>query len=148
MFANIDTTISPTAPLVIIIGFSIYKFRSELVDISYPIFIVTITFLTGLYFRFIKENQIALENLQKTKVSDLEISVNYLKNQIKQYVEDILIDRRYKIQIIEEEKNFQLSLSWGTLDENKKQADICLGCSTIKLSKKVTELIQNINSTN
>ena len=50
---------------IIIIGFSIYKFRSELVDISYPIFIVTITFLTGLYFRFIKENQIALENLQK-----------------------------------------------------------------------------------
>ena len=51
--------------LVIIIGFLIYKFRSELVDVSYPIFILTITFLTGLYFRFIKENQIALENLQK-----------------------------------------------------------------------------------
>jgi len=51
--------------LIIIIGFFIYKFRSQLVDISYPIFIVAITFLTGLYFRFIKENQIALENLQK-----------------------------------------------------------------------------------
>ena len=51
--------------LIIIIGFSIYKFRSEIVDISYPIFIVTVTFLTGLYFRFIKENQVALENLQK-----------------------------------------------------------------------------------
>jgi serine phosphatase RsbU (regulator of sigma subunit) len=51
--------------LIIIIGFSIYKFRSELIDISYPTFIVAITFLTGLYFRFIKENQIALENLQK-----------------------------------------------------------------------------------
>ena len=51
--------------LIIIIGFSIYKFRSEIVDISYPIFIVTITFLAGLYFRFIKENKIALENLQK-----------------------------------------------------------------------------------
>ena len=51
--------------LIIIIGFSIYKFRSEIVDISYPIFIVTIIFLAGLYFRFIKENKIALENLQK-----------------------------------------------------------------------------------
>ena len=50
---------------IIIIGFSIYKFRSELIDISYPIFIVTITFLTGLYFRFIQENKIALANLQK-----------------------------------------------------------------------------------
>ena len=50
---------------IIIIGFSIYKFRSELVDISYPIFIVTVTFLTGLYFRFIEENKMALANLQK-----------------------------------------------------------------------------------
>ena len=32
---------------------------------SYPIFIVTVTFLTGLYFRFIEENKIALDNLQK-----------------------------------------------------------------------------------
>ena len=50
---------------IIIIGFSIYKFRSELIDISYPIFIVTLTFLTGLYFRFIEENKMALANLQK-----------------------------------------------------------------------------------
>ncbi len=50
---------------IIIIGFYIYKFRSELVDMSYPIFIVTVTFLTGLYFRFIEENKIALANLQK-----------------------------------------------------------------------------------
>ena len=51
--------------LILIIGFSIYRFRSELVDISYPIFIVTLTFLTGLYFRFIEENKMALANLQK-----------------------------------------------------------------------------------
>ena len=51
--------------LIIIIGFTFYRFRGELVDISYPIFMVTVTFLTGLYFRFIEENKIALENLQK-----------------------------------------------------------------------------------
>ncbi len=50
---------------IVVIGFYIYKFRSELVDMSYPIFIVTVTFLTGLYFRFIEENKIALDNLQK-----------------------------------------------------------------------------------
>tara|TARA_Y100000590_G_scaffold467798_1_gene648033 strand:+ start:192 stop:2285 length:2094 start_codon:yes stop_codon:yes gene_type:complete len=50
---------------VILIGFSIFLFRSELVDISYPIFVLTATFLTGLYFRFIEENKIALANLQK-----------------------------------------------------------------------------------
>ena len=51
--------------LIIIIGFTFYRFRGELVDISYPIFMVTVTFLTGLYFRFIEENKIAFENLQK-----------------------------------------------------------------------------------
>ena len=51
--------------IVIVIGFSLFLFRSELVDISYPMFMLTITFLTGLYFRFIEENRIALSNLQK-----------------------------------------------------------------------------------
>jgi len=51
--------------LVIISGFGIFLIRSELVDISYPIFLLTITFLTGLYFRFVEENRIALANLQK-----------------------------------------------------------------------------------
>jgi len=50
---------------VIVIGFSAFLFRSELIDISYPIFMLTITFLTGLYFRFIEENRIAISNLQK-----------------------------------------------------------------------------------
>jgi len=50
---------------VIIIGFSIFLLRSELIDISYPIFMLTVTFLTGLYFRFIEENKVALANLQK-----------------------------------------------------------------------------------
>jgi len=51
--------------VVIVIGFSAFLFRSELVDISYPIFMLTITFLTGLYFRFLEENRIAISNLQK-----------------------------------------------------------------------------------
>ena len=51
--------------VTIVIGFSYYLFKSELVDISYPIFILTIIFLTGLYFRFLEENRMALTNLQK-----------------------------------------------------------------------------------
>ena len=51
--------------VVIVIGFSFFLLRSELIDISYPIFMLTVTFLTGLYFRFVEENRIALANLQK-----------------------------------------------------------------------------------
>ena len=51
--------------IIIMIGFSFFTFRSQLIDISYPIFMLLVTFLTGLYFRFIEENKIALENLKK-----------------------------------------------------------------------------------
>ncbi len=51
--------------IIIMIGFSFFIFRSQLIDISYPIFMLLVTFLTGLYFRFIEENKIALENLKK-----------------------------------------------------------------------------------
>ena len=51
--------------IIFIIGLSIYKFRSELIDVSYPMIMISITFLTGLYFRFLEENKIALQNLQK-----------------------------------------------------------------------------------
>ena len=50
---------------VILIGFGFFLLRSELVDFSYPVFMVTAIFLTGLYFRFIKENELAISNLQK-----------------------------------------------------------------------------------
>ena len=50
---------------IIVIGFGTFLFRSQLIDISYPTFMLTITFLTGLYFRFIEENKLALANLQK-----------------------------------------------------------------------------------
>ena len=68
--------------LIVIIGFYTYRFRSELVDISYPIFIVTITFLVGLYFRFIEENKIALLNLQKEAklLKERELAANVQKS--------------------------------------------------------------------
>ncbi len=67
---------------VIIIGFSFFVLRSELIDISYPIFMLTITFLTGLYFRFIEENKLALENLQKEAklLKERELAVGVQKS--------------------------------------------------------------------
>ncbi len=53
---------------VILIGLTFFLLRSELIDISYPIFMVTTIFLAGLYFRFLKENTLAISNLQKQAV--------------------------------------------------------------------------------
>jgi len=53
---------------VILIGFVFFLLRSELIDFSYPIFMVTVIFVAGLYFRFLKENELAITNLQKQAV--------------------------------------------------------------------------------
>ena len=53
---------------VMLIGIIFFLLRSELIDISYPIFMVTVIFLAGLYFRFLKENELAISNLQKQAV--------------------------------------------------------------------------------
>ena len=54
--------------------------------------------------------------------------------------EMLQVENVFHLQIVTEEKDTQLSLSWRTLDENIKQAVICMGCSTIKLNKKIIEL--------
>jgi len=59
--------------------------------------------------------------------------------------EMLQVEHVFHLQLIEEEGDTQLSLSWRTLDEKKKQAEICMGCSTIKLNKRVVALIENIN---
>lgn len=51
--------------IIFVFGLVIYKFRSELIDVSYPMIMISVTFLIGLYFRFLQENKIALQNLQK-----------------------------------------------------------------------------------
>ena len=51
--------------IVLTIGFGFFLIRAELIDMSYPIFMLAITLLTGLYFRFVEESKLALLNLQK-----------------------------------------------------------------------------------
>ena len=98
------------------------------------------------YFKIISQE--IFEKAQERAFQELDYD-ECTEDQCIMLIQEMLqVEHVFHLQIIEEDKDFQLSLSWRTLDENKKQADICLGCSTIKLSKKVTELIQNINSTN
>ena len=54
--------------VITIVGFSFYKFKNQLIDISYPIFCVNILFFNRLYFRYVEENKIALVNFQKQLV--------------------------------------------------------------------------------
>ena len=43
--------------------------------------------------------------------------------------------------MIREGQDTQLSLSWRTLDEKKKETDVCMGCGTFQLNEKVGGLV-------
>ena len=46
--------------------------------------------------------------------------------------------------MIGEGNDTQLSLSWRTLDEKRKETDICLGCGTFQLNDKVGGLVKKL----
>ena len=55
--------------------------------------------------------------------------------------EMLQVENVFHLQVIGEGSNTQLSLSWRTLDENRKETDICGGCGTIELSGIVMGLV-------
>ena len=58
--------------------------------------------------------------------------------------EMLQVENVFHLQVIGEGSNTQLSLSWRTLDENKKETDTCLDCGTFELDKKIEGLIKNL----
>ena len=47
----------------------------------------------------------------------------------------------FHLQVLGEGDDTQLSLSWRTLDEKKKETDYCEGCKTKELNEKVNSLV-------
>ena len=60
-------------------------------------------------------------------------------------VQELLqVENVFNLQIIGEGKDTQLNLKWLTLDENKNQTDVCLGCGTFQLNDKVKGLVEKL----
>ena len=60
-------------------------------------------------------------------------------------IQEILqVENVFNLQIIGEGKDTQLNLKWITLDENKNQTDVCLGCGTFQLNDKVKGLVEKL----
>ena len=56
-------------------------------------------------------------------------------------IQEILqVENVSHLQVIGEVSDTQLSLGWRTLDEKKKETDICLGCGTFQLNDKVKRI--------
>ena len=50
----------------------------------------------------------------------------------------------FHLQVIGEGEDTQLSLSWRTLDEKRKETDVCMGCGTFQLNDKVGGLVEKL----
>ena len=48
------------------------------------------------------------------------------------------------LQVLGEGDDTQLSLSWRTLDEKRKETDVCMGCGTFQLNDKVGGLVEKL----
>ena len=58
--------------------------------------------------------------------------------------EMLQVENVFHLQVIGEGSNTQLSLSWRTLDENKKETDFCESCDTKSLNDKINKLITKL----
>ena len=55
--------------------------------------------------------------------------------------EMLQVENVFHLLVLGEGDDTQMSLSWKTLDEKKKETDICSGCGTIELSEIVMGLV-------
>ena len=58
--------------------------------------------------------------------------------------EMLQVENVFHLQVIGEGDDTQLSLSWRTLDEKRKETDVCLGCGTFQLNDKVRGLVDKL----
>ena len=55
--------------------------------------------------------------------------------------EMLQVENVFHLEVIGEKSDTQLSLSWRTLDEKKKETEVCIGCGTFELNEKVDGLV-------
>ena len=51
------------------------------------------------------------------------------------------VENAFHLRIIVKGQDTPLSLSWRTLDEKKKETDICRGCDTFILNERIENLV-------
>ena len=58
--------------------------------------------------------------------------------------EMLQVENVFNLQVLGEDKDTQLNLTWRTLDEKKNETDVCLGCGTFQLNDKVKGLVEKL----
>jgi len=58
--------------------------------------------------------------------------------------EMLQVENVFNLQVLGEDKDTQLNLTWRTLVEKKNEEDFCIGCGTFQLNDKVRGLVDKI----
>ena len=94
------------------------------------------------YFKIISQER--FEKAQEKAFEELDYE-ECTEDRCIMLIQEILqVENAFHLQVIEEDSNTQLSLSWRTLDDKKRENDFCEECKTKDLNRKINELVEKL----
>ena len=94
------------------------------------------------YFRLVPQDK--FEEAQEKAFEELEFE-ECTEDQCIMMIQEILqVENVFSLQLVEEDGDTQLSLTWVGLDEKKVLTDFCEGCKTKELNSKIELLVKNM----
>jgi len=94
------------------------------------------------YFRLVPQGK--FEAAQEQAFEELEYE-ECTEDQCIMLIQEILqVENVFSLQLVEEDGDTQLSLTWVGLEEKKVLTDFCEGCKTKELNSKIELLVKNI----
>ena len=94
------------------------------------------------HFRLVPQQK--YEEVQEKVFEELEYEECTEDQCIMMIQEMLQVENVFHLQVIGEGSDTQLSLGWRTMDEKKKETDICLKCGTFQLNEKIRGLVQKL----
>ena len=94
------------------------------------------------YFRLVPQDK--FEEAQEKAFEELDYEECTEDQCIILIQEFLQVENVFSLQLVEEDGDTQLSLTWVGLDEKKVQTDFCEGCKTKELNKKISKLVLTI----
>ena len=94
------------------------------------------------YFRLVPQDK--FEEAQEKAFEELEYE-ECTEDQCIMMIQEILqVENVFSLQLVEEDGDTQLSLTWVGLEEKKVLTDYCKGCGTFELNSKIELLVKNM----
>ena len=94
------------------------------------------------HFRLISQDR--FEEVQEKVFEELEYDECTEEQCIVMIQEMLQVENVFHLQVLGEGDDTQLSLSWRTLDEKRKETDYCEGCKTKKLTQSIQVLVKKL----